>query len=284
MFSSHDVWMKIERMNPGGSIKDRTALYLINEAERSGVLTRGRIILEPTSGNTGIGLAMIGAVKGYKVVLVMSEGMSVERRAIAKAFGADVVLTPKAEGTRGAVAKAKQMAEENPIYWMPFQFENRSNINAHMHTTAPEVLRDFPDGIDVLITASGTGGHISGMSLVLKQHFPALKVYAVEPDISPVISGGEPHAHPIAGISPGFIPKNLLLGAIDGVIQISQEDAFACARELPKTEGIFGGLSTGAALAAVRKYISQKKPAGMIRILTINYDLGERYLSVENLF
>lgn len=284
LFPQHNVWMKIERMNPSGSIKDRIALRMIEDAEHRGALKKGSIIVEPTSGNTGIGLAMVGAVKGYKVILVISEGMSEERRKVMKAYGAHVVLTPKERGTQGAIEKAVHIAQNNPKVWMPFQHVNKANIFAHMHTTAREVVQDFPTGIDCLITTSGTGGHISGLAVALRKRFPHLKVYAVEPATSPIISGGKPSQHSIAGISPGFIPQNLLLETIHGVIQVDDAQAFQYTRILPKREGICAGISTGASLAAVAKYIQKKNPPRSHCILTLNYDLGERYLSVKDLF
>ncbi len=284
LFPQHNVWMKIERINPGGSIKDRIAWMMIEDAEHRGVLKKGSIIVEPTSGNTGIGLAMVAVVKGYKVVLVMSAGMSEERRKVMKAYGAKIILTPKEQGTRGAIEKAVRIAKSIPNAWIPFQHANRANIRAHMYTTAQEIVQDFPMGLDCLITASGTGGHISGLAITLKQHFSHLKIYAVEPNTSPIISGGTPSPHTIAGISPGFIPKNLLLETINGVIQVDDAQAFHYTRILPKCEGILAGISTGASLAAVAKYIRRKKPSKTHCIVTINYDLGERYLSVKDLF
>ncbi len=284
LFPNNNVWIKVERTNPGGSIKDRIALGMIEDAERRGIIRKGSIIVEPTSGNTGIGLAMIAAVKGYKIILVMSEAMSIERQKVMRAFGAKIVLTAKEKGTYGAVEKAKRMVLHNSKMWMPSQFENRVNISTHINTTAQEILRDFPDGIDYLITASGTGGHISALAIALKNRFAGLKVYAVEPDSSCVISGGKAKLHIIAGISPGFIPKNLLLSKINGVIQVNEKDVFKFTKLLPKTEGILGGLSTGAALAAVHKFISVRRPIPSARILTFNYDLGERYLSVDTIF
>jgi cysteine synthase A len=280
--SDFEVWVKLEKQNPGGSVKDRIALSMIRDAEKRGILTGDSIIVEPTSGNTGVGLAMVGAALGYKVVLVMPESMSVERRAIMKAYGAELVLTPREKGMKGAIEKANEIAAENPKVWIPMQFENPANIAIHEETTANEILADFPEGVDYLITGVGTGGHISGVARVLKKKFPNLKVYAVEPVKSPVISGGQPSPHPIQGIGAGFIPKNLDTALLDGVIQVDEKDAFDYARRAAASEGLFIGISSGASLAA----IAQKLPeiAKGARILTFNYDTGERYLSIPNLF
>ncbi len=278
----YEVWVKLERANPGGSIKDRIGLAMIEDAENRGVLKAGTVIIEPTSGNTGIGLAMVAAVKGYKIILTMPESMSIERRRLLAAYGAELVLTPREKGMKGAIARAQELAAENPNSWIPQQFENGSNPDIHARTTALEILNDFPEGLDVLITGVGTGGHITGVARVLKQHFPDLKVFAVEPVASPAISGGSPAPHPIQGIGAGFIPKNLDMALLDGVIQISKDEAFAYARRAVTEEGIFCGISSGASLAAVAKKLPEL--ASGARVLTFNYDTGERYLSVEGLF
>ncbi len=278
----HEVWIKLERANPGGSIKDRIALAMIEDAERKGELRPGSIIVEPTSGNTGIGLAMVAAVKGYQLILVMPESMSVERRRLMAAYGAQFDLTPREKGMKGAIERAGQLVDEIPNAWMPQQFENEANIAVHKTTTALEILEDFPDGIDYIITGVGTGGHITAVAEVLKGHFPKLKVFAVEPTLSPVISGGNPGPHPIQGIGAGFIPKNLHTDAIDGVVQVSKEDAFEYAKKAALQEGIFGGISSGATLAAIAQKLPDI-PAGS-RILGFNYDTGERYLSIEGLY
>ncbi len=277
-----EVWMKLERANPGASIKDRIALAMIEDAERRGVLHADSVIIEPTSGNTGIGLAMVAAVKGYRLILVMPESMSIERRRLMTAYGATLELTPREKGMRGTVERAAELAAETPGAWIPQQFENEANIDVHRRTTAAEILTDFPDGLDVLITGVGTGGHITGVGAVLKQAFPALKVYAVEPAASPIISGGSPGPHPIQGIGANFIPKNLHRDVLDGVITVTKDDAFDYARRAAREEGIFVGISTGASLAAV----AQKLPdlPKKSRVLTFCYDTGERYLSVEGLF
>lgn len=280
--TTHEVWLKLERANPGGSIKDRIALAMIEDAEKRGLLKPGSVIVEPTSGNTGIGLAMVAAVKKYKLILVMPESFSAERRKIMAAYGAEFALTPREKGMKGAIEKAKEIAASDPNAWVPMQFENEVNIEAHRNTTAREILNDFPEGIDYLITGVGTGGHITGIAELLKPMFPGLKVFAVEPELSPVISGGQPGAHPLQGIGAGFIPKNLHKEILDGVITVSKDEAFAYAQRIAKEEGIFAGISSGATLAAVAKKIPEL-PAGS-RILAINYDTGERYLSVEGLF
>ncbi len=280
--STHEVWIKLERANPGGSIKDRIALSMVEDAEKRGILNKDSVIIEPTSGNTGIGLAMVAAVKGYRMILVMPESMSVERRRLMAAYGAELELTPKEKGMKGAIDRAYEMLREIPNSWMPQQFENEANIDAHREFTAREIMDDFPEGVDYLITGVGTGGHITGCAEVLKKRFPGLKVYAVEPDLSPVISGGSPGLHPIQGIGAGFVPKNLYTELLDGVIQISKEEAFQYAKRAAREEGLFCGISTGAALAAVGKKIPEI-PEGS-RILTFCYDTGERYLSVDGLF
>ena len=274
-----EVWIKSERSNPGGSIKDRIALSMIEAAEASGALKAGSTIIEPTSGNTGVGLAMVAAVKGYALVLVMPDSMSVERRRLMLAYGAKFVLTPRAEGMKGAIAKAQELVDTTPGGWMPQQFENEANIAVHVRTTAQEILADFPDGLDALITGVGTGGHITGCAQVLKAAWPNLKVYAVEPAASPVISGGKPSPHPIQGIGAGFIPKNLHTALLDGVIQVEAEAAREMARRCAREEGLLVGISSGATLAAIAQKLPEL-PAGA-RVLGFNYDTGERYLSIE---
>ncbi len=277
-----EVWMKLERANPGGSIKDRIALTMIDDAEQRGLLTKDSVIIEPTSGNTGIGLAMVAAVKGYKLVLVMPESMSIERRKLMAAYGATFDLTPREKGMKGAIERATELVASTPNAWMPNQFANEANIRAHALTTAREILADFPDGVDYLITGVGTGGHITGCSEVLKQHWPAMKTIAVEPAKSAVIGGGAPGPHRIQGVGPGFIPDNLHRDTLDGVIQVTEEAAFEYTQRAAREEGILIGISSGASLAAV----AQKVP-GMIdgaRVLTFCYDTGERYLSIDGLF
>ena len=280
--SKHEVWIKLEKANPGASIKDRIGLSMIEDAEKRGVLTKDSLIVEPTSGNTGIGLAMVAAVKGYQLILVMPESMSVERRKIMTAYGAKLELTPKEKGMKGAIEKAYEMASQNPKIWIPQQFENQANVDVHVRTTAQEILNDFPEGLDYVITGVGTGGHITGVAKVLKEKFPNLKVFAVEPDASPVISGGQPGPHPLQGLGAGFIPKILETKLLDGAITVSKEEAFNFARRAPKEEGLFIGISSGAALAAVSKKLPEIKEGS--KILTFNYDTGERYLSIEGLF
>ncbi len=282
LFKNKNVWIKLEKSNPGGSIKDRIAMAMIEDAEQKGLLKPNSVIIEPTSGNTGIGLALVGAVKGYKVVLVMPESMSVERRKLMEIYGAEFVLTPREKGMKGAIERAAELVLETPNGWSPQQFNNQANVDIHKKTTALEILADFPDGLDYIITGVGTGGHISGVSEVLKKHFPNLKVIAVEPQASPVLSGGSPAPHPIQGIGAGFIPLNYHSNAVDSVVQISKEDAFEFTKNIAKTEGILVGISTGASLAAVAKTI-EKLPDDL-KILTFNYDTGERYLSIEGLF
>ncbi|HET9056421.1 MAG TPA: cysteine synthase A [Chitinophagaceae bacterium] len=277
-----EVWIKMERANPGGSIKDRIALSMIEDAEKKGLLNKDSIIIEPTSGNTGIGLAMVAAVKGYKIILVMPESMSIERRKIMSTYGAEFELTPREKGMKGAIEKAKELVAKLPNAWMPQQFDNEANIAIHIKTTADEIIKDFPEGIDYIITGVGTGGHITGVGQVLKKKFPNVKIFAVEPELSPVISGGNPSPHPIQGIGAGFIPANLHTSLLDGVILVSKEEAFVFARRSAKEEGIFVGISSGAALAAVAKKLPEI-PKGS-KILTFNYDTGERYLSVDELF
>jgi len=277
-----EVWLKLERANPGGSIKDRIGLAMIEDAERRGVLTRTSVIIEPTSGNTGIGLAMTAAVKGYRLILVMPESMSVERRRIMAAYGAELDLTPREKGMKGAIERAKELLAATPGGWMPQQFENPANIEVHKRTTAREILADFPEGLDVLITGVGTGGHLTGVSEALKEKLPRLRTFAVEPAKSPVISGGQPSPHKIQGIGAGFIPANLHTATLDGTIQVTEEEAFAFAARATREEGIFIGPSSGAALAAVAKKLPEL-PAGS-RVLVFCYDTGERYLSIEGLF
>ncbi|NNM55668.1 cysteine synthase A [Acidocella sp.] len=278
MFPSAQVWIKSERTNPGGSIKDRIALAMVEAAEAAGALKPGGLIIEPTSGNTGIGLALVAAVKGYRLILVMPESMSVERRRLMQAYGASFDLTPKELGMKGAIARASVLAAENPGAWIPQQFENPANIEVHARTTAREILADFPEGLDVLITGVGTGGHITGCAEELKKHWPHMKVFAVEPALSPVISGGAPGPHPIQGIGAGFIPANLHLAALDGVIQVDAEEAREYGRRSARQEGLLVGVSSGATLAAIAKKLPEL-PAGT-KILGFNYDTGERYLSV----
>ncbi len=273
------VWVKSERGNPGGSIKDRIALSMVEDAEKSGALQPGGTIIEPTSGNTGIGLALVAAVKGYKLILVMPDSMSVERRRLMLAYGASFDLTPREKGMKGAIARAEELKAQTPGAWIPQQFENPANIDVHVRTTAQEILADFPDGLDVLITGVGTGGHLTGVSRVLKARFPQLKVFAVEPTQSPVISGGQPAPHPIQGIGAGFIPKNLDTSLLDGVIQIDAEPAREYARRCAREEGMLVGISSGATLAAIALKLPEL-PAGA-KVLGFNYDTGERYLSVE---
>lgn len=279
---SVSVWAKLEKANPGGSIKDRIALAMIEDAEKRGVLTKDSVIIEPTSGNTGIGLAMVAAVKGYRLILVMPESMSIERRKLMAAYGATFDLTPREKGMKGAIARAQELVASTPNAWIPQQFDNAANIEAHKRSTAKEILADFPGGLDVIITGVGTGGHITAVGEELKKVWPNLKVFAVEPTKSPVISGGAPGPHPIQGIGAGFIPTNLHKEILDGVIQIPEQEAFEYARRAAREEGIFVGISSGASLAAVAKKIPEL-PAGS-RILTFTYDTGERYLSIENLF
>ena len=280
--NTHDVWVKLEKANPGGSIKDRIALSMIEDAERKGELKKGSIIVEPTSGNTGIGLAMVAAVKGYEVILVMPESMSVERRKLMAVYGAKFELTPKELGMKGAIEKAGEIVKNTPNAWMPQQFNNQANVQAHIDFTAKEILADFPDGIDYLITGVGTGGHITGVTKVLKKSFPNMKAFAVEPVDSPVIGGGKPGPHPIQGIGAGFIPQVLDTSLLDGTVTVSKDEAFNYARKAAAEEALFVGISSGAALAAVGKKLKDI-PSGK-KILTFNYDTGERYLSIEGLF
>ena len=280
--STVNVWSKMEKANPGGSIKDRIALAMIETAEKSGLINSKTVIIEPTSGNTGIGLAMVAAVKGYKLILVMPESMSVERRKLMSVYGASFELTAREKGMKGAIEKAKELVASTPNAWMPQQFENTANPDIHSKTTAAEIIADFPEGIDYLITGVGTGGHITGVGKVLKQHFPSLKIFAVEPELSPVISGGAPGPHPLQGIGAGFIPENLHKEILDGVITVSKDVAFEYAKRAALEEGIFQGISSGATMAALAKKIPEIKEGSTV--LIFNYDTGERYLSIEGLF
>ena len=282
LFENRNVWVKLERNNPGNSIKDRIALAMIEDAEKKGLLKPDSIIIEPTSGNTGIGLALVAAVKGYKVILVMPESMSVERRKLMEIYGAEFELTPREKGMKGAIERATELVAEIPKAWSPQQFNNPANIEIHKTTTALEIAADFPNGLDYIITGVGTGGHITGVAEVLKEKFPNLKVIAVEPELSPVLSGGSPSPHPIQGIGAGFIPQNYHAAAIDEVIQVSKDEAYEFTRAIAKKEGILVGVSSGASLAAVAKKL-QEIPNEAI-VLTFNYDTGERYLSIEGLF
>lgn len=277
--SGHQVWIKSERSNPGGSIKDRIAMAMLESAEKSGALKPGGTIIEPTSGNTGVGLAMVAAVKGYRLILVMPDSMSIERRRLMLAYGASFELTPREKGMKGSIARAEELAASIPGAWIPQQFENPANIAIHAQTTALEILADFPEGLDVMITGVGTGGHLTGCAQVLKQHWPHLKVYAVEPKASPVISGGAPSPHPIQGIGAGFIPKNLDTTLLDGVIQVDAEDAREFGRRAAREEGMLVGISSGATLAAIHQKLPEL-PVGT-SVLGFNYDTGERYLSVD---
>jgi cysteine synthase A len=276
------VYTKLERQNPGGSIKDRIGLAMIEDAERRGILKPGSVIVEPTSGNTGIGLAFAAAVKGYRIILVLPESMSIERRRLMAAYGAEFELTPKELGTKGAIARATELTASTPNAWMPDQFNNPANVAIHKATTAQEILADFPDGLDYLITGVGTGGHITGVGEVLKEKFPKLKVYAVEPEKSAVISGGAPGPHKIQGIGAGFVPGNLHTDILDGVIEVSEEDAYAYTQRAAKEEGLLIGISSGASLAAVAQKLPEFQDSATV--LTFSYDTGERYLSIEGLF
>lgn len=278
----YEVWLKLERSNPGGSIKDRIALSMVEDAEKRCILKKDSVIIEPTSGNTGIGLAIVAAVKGYKLIVVMPESMSIERRRLMGAFGATFELTPREKGMAGSIARVKELLKEIPNSWCPSQFDNEANIEIHKTATATEIIKDFPEGIDYLITGVGTGGHITGVGEMLKSKFPQVKVYAVEPEASPVISGGAPGPHSLQGLGAGFIPVNLHKEVLDGVILVSKDEAFQYAQRSAREEGIFVGISTGAALAAVAKKLPEI-PKGS-RVLTFNYDTGERYLSIEGLF
>ena len=279
LFGAHQVWIKSERSNPGGSIKDRIALAMVEDAEAKGLLRAGSTIIEPTSGNTGVGLAMVAAVKGYKLILVMPDSMSIERRRLMLAYGASFDLTPREKGMKGAIARAQELLAATPNAWMPQQFENPANIEVHVRTTAQEILKDFPDGLDALITGVGTGGHLTGCARVLKAQWPQLKVFAVEPTASPVISGGAPAPHPIQGIGAGFVPLNLDTSLLDGVITVEAEAAREMARRSAREEGMLVGISSGATLAAIAQKLPDLSPQA--RVLGFNYDTGERYLSVE---
>jgi cysteine synthase A len=280
--STYEVWMKMEKANPGGSIKDRISLAMIEDAEKSGVLNKSSVIIEPTSGNTGVGLAMVAAVKGYRLILVMPESMSLERRRLVALYGAQLELTPRDKGMAGAISRAREMAAELPNSWMPMQFDNPANVEVHYRVTAAEILEDYPQGFDYMITGVGTGGHITGAAKFLKEKNPGMKVYAVEPENSAVISGKEPGPHSIQGIGAGFIPNILDTSYLDGTITVSSDRAFEFARQSASKEGIFVGISSGASLAAIEKKLPEI-PAGS-KILTFCYDTGERYLSVEGLF
>jgi cysteine synthase A len=276
------VWVKLEKNNPGASIKDRIALSMVADAEQNGLLKPGDVIIEPTSGNTGIGLAIVAAVKGYRLILVMPESMSVERRKIMSAYGAEIDLTPREKGMTGAIERAVELHSAMPGSWTPMQFDNPANTRIHRETTAEEILIDFPEGFDYLITGVGTGGHITGCAEVLKQKFPGMKVFAVEPELSPVLSGGSPGPHPLQGLGAGFIPSILRTDLLDGVIKVSKDDAFNFTRRAAREEGLFMGISSGAVLAAVnQKSVEFKKGA---TVLTFCYDTGERYLSIDGLF
>lgn len=280
--ANKNIWIKLERNNPGNSIKDRIALAMIEDAEAKGILKPESVIIEPTSGNTGIGLALVAAVKGYKVVLVMPESMSVERRKLMEIYGAEFDLTPREKGMKGAIERAAELVSQTPNAWSPSQFANQANVSVHQRTTAQEILADFPEGLDYIITGVGTGGHITGVASVIKEKFPNVKVIAVEPELSPVLSGGAPSPHPIQGIGAGFIPEIYQGNLIDEVIQVGKEEAFEYTRAIAKQEGILVGISTGASLAAVAKKIATLPDDA--KVLTFNYDTGERYLSIEGLF
>ena len=280
MFPNAEVWIKSERANPGGSVKDRIALAMVEAAEASGALKPGGLIIEPTSGNTGVGLAMVAAVKGYRLILVMPESMSIERRRLMQAYGASFDLTPREGGMKGAIERAAELQEQNPGSWIPQQFENPANIDSHVRTTAREILADFPDGVDMIISGVGTGGHITACGEVLKPLWPKLKVFAVEPAASPVISGGKPGPHPIQGIGAGFVPANLHTAVLDGVVQIEAEEAREFARRSARQEGLLVGISSGATLAAIARKLPELPAGGTV--LGFNYDTGERYLSVPD--
>ncbi|WP_035678056.1 cysteine synthase A [Flavobacterium limnosediminis] len=280
--ANKNIWIKLERTNPGNSIKDRIALAMIEDAERKGLLKPDSVIIEPTSGNTGIGLALVAAVKGYKVILVMPESMSVERRKLMEIYGAQFELTPREKGMKGAIEKANELVSQIPNAWSPQQFDNPANVEVHERTTAQEIIADFPEGLDYLITGVGTGGHITGVAKVLKAKFPKLKVIAVEPELSPVLSGGSPAPHPLQGIGAGFVPSIFNNELIDEIVQVGRDEAFENTRNIAKLEGILVGISTGASLSAVAKKL-ETIPDGA-NVLTFNYDTGERYLSIEGLF
>lgn len=280
--TTKNVWLKLERTNPGNSIKDRIALAMIEDAEQKGVLKPNSVIVEPTSGNTGIGLALVGAVKGYKVILVMPESMSLERRKLMEIYGATFELTPREKGMKGAIEKANELVQTIPNAWSPQQFDNLANVAVHEKTTAQELIKDFPEGIDYLISGVGTGGHLTGVAKVLKEKYPNIKIIAVEPELSPVLSGGEPGPHPIQGIGAGFVPTIFQQNLIDEVVKIGKEEAYEYARNIAKQEGVLVGISTGASLAAVARKIGEIPAEATV--VTFNYDTGERYLSIEGLF
>jgi len=281
LFGDSEVWMKLERQNPGASIKDRIALYMIEGAEKSGVLKKGMTIIEPTSGNTGIGLAMVCAVKGYKLILVMPETMSIERRRVMAAYGAKFELTPKEKGIKGSIEKANEMHAADKNSWIPMQFDNPDNLKAHAETTAQEILKDFPDGLDYVISGVGTGGHLTAVGKVLKEKFPKIKIIAVEPSDSAVLSGGQPGPHALQGIGTGFVPSIVDRSVFDEIVTVTKEEAFEMAQRSAKEEGIFVGISSGASLAAVKKVLGNGNNG---RVLTFCYDTGERYLSIPGLF
>jgi cysteine synthase A len=276
------VWAKLERQNPGGSIKDRIGLAMIEDAEARGQLKAGSVIVEPTSGNTGIGLALVAAVKGYRLILVMPESMSIERRKLMQLYGAELDLTPRELGMKGAIARAREIADQTPDSWIPMQFDNPANVDVHRRATAEEIARDFPDGLDYIVTGVGTGGHITGVAEVLKPRWPNLKVFAVEPTLSPVLSGGAPSPHPIQGIGAGFVPGVMRPELLDGILLVDPKDAFDYARRAAREEGMLIGVSSGASLAAVAQLLPDVADGS--RILTFTYDTGERYLSVDALF
>lgn len=280
--SNISVWIKMEKANPAASIKDRIALAMVEGAERSGLLKPGGVIIEPTSGNTGIGLAMVAAVKGYRIILCMPESMSLERRKIMSAFGAEFELTPRELGMKGAIQRAIELRNETPGAWIPMQFENQSNTDIHRRTTVAEIMSDFPEGLDYIVAGVGTGGHITACGEILKKEFPGLRIYAVEPVLSPVLSGGAPGPHPLQGLGAGFIPAIMKKEVIDGIITVNKEEAYEFARRAAREEGLFVGISTGAVLAAVNQKVNEFQ--NRARILTFNYDTGERYLTVEGLF
>jgi cysteine synthase A len=280
--NDHEIYIKLEKNSPGASIKDRIALAMIEDAEQKGILNKDSVIIEPTSGNTGIGLALVAAVKGYKLVVVMPESMSIERRRLMSIYGAEFVLTPREKGMKGAIEKANELHQSTPNSWVPLQFDNPANTEIHRRTTAQEIIRDFPEGLDYVITGVGTGGHITAIAEVVKPKFPQLKVFAVEPELSPVLSGGSPAPHPLQGLGAGFIPSIMNTKAIDGVIKVGKDESFHYTKRIAREEGILAGISTGAALAAVAKKLPEI-PKGS-RVLTFNYDTGERYLSIEGLF
>jgi cysteine synthase A len=282
LFPNHEVWIKLEKQNPAGSIKDRIALAMVEDAERRGIIRPGDTIIEPTSGNTGVGLSFVGAVKGYRVIIVMPESMSVERRRLVALYGAELELTPREKGMKGAIARAEELQQEIPGSWIPQQFTNEANPRIHAETTAQEILADFPEGLDYLITGMGTGGHITGVGRELKKAFPSLQVIGVEPSDSPIITEGRSGPHALQGIGAGFIPDTLDITVLDSVIMIEKEEAYRFAQLLAREESILGGISTGASLAAVARKITELEEPK--RILTFNYDTGERYLSIEKLF